>query len=275
MTTTSRVVSKSVWTALMLLIGFATVLPFVWMLLTSLKAPMEVFSDSWLPAVPRWSNYREVWFGRYPFAMYYLNSIQVTFLCVIGSLLTSALAAYGFTKVEWRWRDPLFLVYLATMMIPPQVTLIPRFALFSWMGLYDSHWALILPGVTTVTGVFLMRQFFTTVPKELSEAAVVDGAGHLQIWSRIMLPLSKAPLAALGIMSFTWHWNDYENPLIMLTSKALFTVPLGMTNFIEETGMQYTLMMAAAVSAILPLLAAFLAGQRYFVEGLMNSGIKG
>lgn len=275
-------VNKALWPRLIVtvvLLAFAVtmVLPFLWMLSTSLKRPLEVFvyPIQWIPSAFIWENYKEVWFGANPFWLYYLNSIKVTGVSVIGTVLISSLAAYGFARIDFKGRDTVFFVYLATLMVPDQVTLIPRFIVFNYLGLYNTHWSLILPGVFTAFGTFMLRQFYLAIPKELSEAGRMEGANHFHIWSRIVFPLSKATVVSLIILSFTQHWNEFVNPLVFLTDDKLFTVPLGLTHFIDEMGTQYTLMMAASVSAILPVILLFLACQRFFIEGVISSGIKG
>jgi multiple sugar transport system permease protein len=161
------------------------------------------------------------------------------------------------------------------MMIPGQVLLLPRFILFDSMQLINTHWSLILPGMFTVFGTFLMRQFFSTLPPELLEAARVDGAGFWRMFWQICLPLTKPALVTLLILSFTWHWNEYEGPLIFLRDKSLYTIPLGLTNYVEEFGTNYVLTMAASVSALLPLLIVVVVCQKWFVEGIANTGVKG
>ncbi len=258
-------------------IGLFMVMPLVWMISASLKSEVEVFQYPirWIPETIRWSNYQEVWAGMYPFGIFYLNSLKVTIISVTGLLITSSLAAYSFAKLDYPGRDFLFVAYLSTMMIPPQVLLVPRFILFRQFGILNTHWALILPGIFIIFGVFLLRQFFSTIPNELSESALIDGASHLTIWSRIIMPLAKPALVSLLIVSFVWRWNDYEEPLIFLNTKELFTIPVAMTLFIDEFETRYSLIMAATVSAILPVLVVFLAGQRFFVQGVVTSGLKG
>ena len=271
------IVARSVVTAILLAFAVTMVLPFIWMLSTSLKMPLEVFDYpiQWIPSTFMWDNYKEVWFGTHPFYVYYWNSIKVTGLSVIGTVLISSLAAYGFSRIEFKGRDTIFFVYLATLMVPDQVTLIPRFILFNFLGLYNTHGALILPGIFTAFGTFMLRQFYLAIPKELSEAGRMEGANHLQIWWKIIFPLSKATVVSLIILSFTQNWNEFVNPLVFLTDNALYTVPLGLTNFIDDMGTEYTLMMAAAVSSILPVIVLFLACQRFFIEGVISSGVKG
>ncbi len=268
---------KIILTAIAASIGIVMVLPLVWMLSASLKTEIEVFRYpiQWIPETIRWRNYQEVWAGLYPFGTFYWNSIQVTTISVTGLVITSSLAAYSFAKLQYPGRDVLFLAYLSTMMIPPQVLLVPRFILFRNFGILNTHWALILPGIFIIFGVFLLRQFFTTIPNELSESAIIDGANHLTIWSRIVMPLAKPGLVSLVIVSFVWRWNDYEEPLIFLFSRDLFTIPVGLTLFVDEFETRYSLIMAATVSAIVPVLAVFLAGQKFFVRGIVTSGLKG
>ncbi|MGP4079184.1 carbohydrate ABC transporter permease [Pseudalkalibacillus sp. R45] len=273
---------KRNWKKLILtiiLIAFATsmVLPFLWMLSTSFKKPLEVFTYpiQWTPSSFEWENYKDVWFGAKPFWVYYWNSIKVTGITVAGIVLFSSAAAYGFSRIQFKGRDTIFLLYLATLMIPEQVTLIPRFILFNYMGIYNTHLSLILPGMFTALGTFLLRQFYLSIPKDFSEAAQIEGANHFQIWMKIIIPLSKPALVSLIIISFTLNWNEFVNPLVFITSEELYTVPLGLTSFIDESGTDYTLMMAAAVSAILPVMILFFTCQKWFIEGVAASGIKG
>ncbi|MNI51827.1 L-arabinose transport system permease protein AraQ [compost metagenome] len=204
-----------------------------------------------------------------------MNSIKITAATVVGCLITSSLAGFAFAKIRFKGREGLFLLYLATMIIPSQVLLLPRFITFNWMGLIDTHAAIILPGIFTVFGTFLMRQFFSTIPNELLEAAQIDGAGIFRTFWRICLPLTKPALVTLVILTFTWHWNEYENPLIFLRSKELYTIPLGLTNYMDENTTDYAMIMTASVSALLPLILVVLVCQKWFVEGVASTGLKG
>jgi multiple sugar transport system permease protein len=274
-----KVAFKSLGTVIMAVLGLAMLVPFFWMISTSLKIQGDVykFPVEWFPKLPQFGNYKTVWLDQDPpFFIYYWNSIKIAVICVIGDLITSSLAAYAFARLQFKGRDQLFLLYLVTMMIPFQVLMVPQFMLFRWMGIYNTHWALILPRLFTPLGTFLLRQYFLTVPFELSEAARVDGASEFRTFWRIVLPLAKPALASLAILSFVWRWNDYEGPLIFLTNRQLYTVPLGLTNFIDEAGNQQdTLIMAASVSAFLPILIVFLLGQKYFIEGITAGSVKG
>lgn len=266
------------WTTCFLAGVAATMLlPFLWMMSTSLKLQIDVFQYPirWIPAEMHWNNYREVWFGAHPFTLYYFNSIKVSLLSVIGAVIVCSASAYGFVRFQFKGKDAVFLVFLATLMIPDQVTLIPRFILFQYLGLYNTHWALILPGVFTAIGIFLLRQAYLTIPDDFSEAAKLEGANHFSIWTKIYIPLSKPAIVTLVILTFTWNWNEFVNPLVFLTDRKLFTVPLGLTNFVDESGTNYPHMMAATVSSILPVIILFIVCQRWFIQGVSSSGIKG
>ncbi|GGD56112.1 carbohydrate ABC transporter permease [Paenibacillus nasutitermitis] len=269
--------AKLLITLILLAAGILMILPFLWMLSTSFKRPLEVFHYpiQWIPPSFQFENYKKVWLGSDPFWLYYWNSIKVTVTSVAGTVLISSAAAYGFSRISFRGRDAVFFLYLATLMIPDQVTLIPRFIVFNYMGIYNTHWALILPGLFMVFGTFLLRQFYITLPKDFSEAAFMEGAGHVRIWLQIIMPLAKPALVSLIILSFTQHWNDYLNPLVFLSDKKLYTVPVGLTNFIDDMGTEYSLMMAASVSSILPVIILFLFGQKWFIQGVASSGVKG
>lgn len=272
-----RQVGKWVLTLVMAGFGLLMVIPFVWMLSASLKREAEIFvyPIQWIPEVFRFDNYRQVWTGNNPFGVFYLNSIKVAVLSVVGQVVTSSLAAYAFARIPFKGRNVIFMLYLATMMIPQQVTLVPRFMLFDWLGIINTHWAVILPSMFLVFGVFMLRQFFLSIPFELSESATLDGAGEIRIWWRIIMPLAMPAISSLCILSFVWEWNEYLNPLIFLRDKSLFTIPLGLDYFMDEVGTQYSLMMAAAVSATLPLVLVYFAGQKLFIESVASSGVKG
>lgn len=273
----STSVTKIVTTCVMLLFGVLMVVPFLWMISTSFKTPAEVFEYpiKWIPADFNWEHHIKVWTGENSFIHYYLNSLKISVISVAGAVLLSSLAAYGFSRIEFKGRNALFMVYLSMMMVPPQVLFVPKFIMFDWAGIYNTHWALILPGMFTIFGVFMMRQFFLTVPQEISEAAFIDGAGHFRIFFRLILPLAKPALATLAIIDFSWHWNDYENALVFLIDQDLFTVPLGLQNFILENTVDYNGMMAAATAGIIPMILVFLIGQKYIIQGVSSSAVKG
>ncbi|WP_169834508.1 carbohydrate ABC transporter permease [Paenibacillus donghaensis] len=259
--------------------GFALlmIVPFIWMISTSFKSPADVFKYpiQWIPASLNWEHHIKVWSGSDSFVTYYLNSLKISLISMAGAVFLSAFAAYGFARIQFKGREPLFLVYLSMMMVPPQVLFVPKFLMFEWAGIYNTHWALILPGMFTIFGVFMLRQFFLSVPAEISEAAFIDGAGHFRIFFRLVLPLAKPALATLAIIDFSWHWNDYENALVFLLDKDLYTVPLGLQNFILENNVDYNGMMAAATAGIIPMILVFLIGQRYIIQGVAGSAVKG
>ncbi|MEC0329475.1 carbohydrate ABC transporter permease [Paenibacillus macerans] len=270
--------NRGIITALMGIAGIFFILPFLWMLSASFKPELEVmtYPIQWIPST--WKiveNYSQVWLGSIPFALYYLNSIEVTLLTTALSLIISAMAAYGFSKVNFKGRDVVFMLVLATYMIPHQAILVPQFIMFRWLGLFDNHLGLVLLGASGVLGTFLLRQFFMGVHNEIIESARIDGANHWRIFFRIGLPLVKPALATYMILRFIWTWNDYQNPLIFLRTDSLFTLQLGIRKFADFNGEFYSLMMAGAVSAILPLLIIFIAGQKQVIEGVASGSVKG
>jgi multiple sugar transport system permease protein len=268
---------KLIITLIVAAFGLLVMIPFIWMISASFKIQGDLFHYpiEWIPKKPTFSNFEEVWGGKYKFALFYVNSVKITFFTVAGSIITSSLAGFAFAKLNFKGRDYIFLMYLATMIIPAQVLLVPRFILFDRIGLVNTHMSIILPGIFTVFGTFLMRQFFSTIPNELLEASKVDGAGFWRIYWQICLPLTKPAIVTLLILTFTWHWNEYENPLIFLRSSDLFTLPIGLSSFVDEYGSNYSLIMAASVSTLIPLIIIVAIFQRFFVEGIASTGLKG
>lgn len=270
-------------TLLLGLISLCMITPFLWMLSASMKKTMDVLElpIKWIPDYFYINNYAIVWnIGEvskinYHFNVAYFNSLKIAFINLTGSVITSTLAGYAFAKIKFRGRNIVFLIYLATMMVPSQVTLVPRFVMFRIMGLSSTHLTLILPGLITITGTFLMRQFFMQIPNELKEAAVIDGANELQIWARVMVPIAKPSMAALAMLVFLWNWNNYLDALVFLSNWRTYTIPVALTNFIEESLTEYNLVMAASASALIPVFAVFLAGQKFFVKGLVAGAVKG
>lgn len=271
-------VSKIILTIIFWGIGITMLVPLAWMISTSCKVEADVFKFpiEWIPK--RWNlieNMKEVWGGEYNFGLYYLNSIKVTLLATFLQVFISALGAYGFSKVHFKGRDKIFLVYLATMMIPPQVTIVSQFIIMRNIGLYNTHAGIVLLLAFSVYGVFLLRQAMMAIPESLSESAKIDGAGHFRIFFQIILPMIKPSLATLATLKFVWTWNDYQTPLVFLNDRALYTIQLGMRQFASESGNYYSLIMAAAVSAILPLVIVFLFCQRFVVDGIATGAVKG
>lgn len=259
-----------------ILVSLMMVLPFVWMLSASLKAESEIFGFpiKWIPETFHWSNYKDVW-TRVPFHTYYLNTLKIAVITTVLVIINSSLAGYAFAKIKFPESNRLFFIYIATMMIPYQVMMIPQFMLMKELGLVNSHWSLILLGAFNPFGVFLFRQFFISIPDELLEAARIDGLNEFGIYWRIILPLSKPAIATLVIFSFMHSWNDFLGPLIYLTSDHLYTLQLGIQHFITEYNTEYALLMAAAVSAIVPTIIVYFLAQDHFIKGVANTGIKG
>jgi multiple sugar transport system permease protein len=258
--------------------GVAMMIPFLWMVLSSFKNKAEIYSfpPTFFPETLRWSNYVEAW-TLLPFPLFFRNSAIVAICVVLGQLFTCSLAGYSFGRLRYPGRDRVFLLYLATMMIPFAVIMIPLYVEMQTIGWIDTLWPLIVPAIFTPWGTFLMRQFMVTLPKELEDAARIDGASFFRIYRSIILPLIKPALATLGIFTFLGTWNNFLWPLIIISSLNMKTIPLGVTAFQARMPMKtpWELVMAAATFAILPVLIAFVLGQKYYVQGIVTSGIKG
>jgi len=251
------------------------VVPFLWMVSTSLKSPGQIFTypPQWIPDPVVWENYVEA-VTIMPFGRFFLNSlIQATGVTVL-QLLTSSLAAFAFARLRFKGRDALFLLYLATLMIPFHVTLIPNFIVIRLLGWVDTFRALILPPSFSPFSTFLLRQFFLTIPLELDDAARIDGASSFGIWWRIALPLSKPALATLAIFTFMGQWNNFLWPLVVTNSIEMRTLPVGLSAFQSRYAIQWHLLMAGSTIALVPLIL-FLLGQRYFIQGITLTGMGG
>jgi len=252
-------------------------LPFLWMISSSLKTSDAViaFPPQWIPNPVVWDNYPQSW-AVLPMAAAYLNSIKISTLDTVGGLLTCSMAAYAFARLRFPGRNVLFIVLLATLMIPQEVNLIPLYILFKQIHWIDTHWPLIVPPILqNPYGVFLLRQFFRSLPSELEDAARIDGANPWTIYRRIALPLAVPALVTLGIFIFLFNWNQFLTPLIYLNSQSNFTVPVLLTAYLADYGTQWGLMMAASTLAMVPLIVVYAVGQRYFIEGIALSGLKG
>ena len=271
-----KLIVKIIFTIIMGIISVAMLLPFAWMLSASFKPDNTIFAFpiDWIPDNFTWSNYNRVWNSDVPFSTVFGNSVKVTLLSVAGEVFTSSLAAYAFAKIKFKGRDVIFLIYLSTLAFPAQMMLIPRFTLFRTIGLYNTHWALILPGMFTAFGTFMLRQFFMSIPEELSESAKIDGANHFTIFSKIILPLAVPAFSALIIFQFVSSWNEYESALVYIRSKELATIPLGLNFFKDENASSYGAIMAASVCSLIPIFAVFLVFQKQFVAGIATSGMK-
>ena len=250
--------------------------PIMWTVSTSLRTGVDSFTvpPKWLPTDFAWENYAQV-FETVPFARQIFNSTVITWGTVLGQLITAALAGYAFARLEFKGRDLLFWVVLATMMIPIQATVIPVFILVRSLGLFDTVWSLILPAAPTAFGAFLLRQYYLTIPIELEESALIDGANQLQLFYRVYLPLVKPGLAVLAILSFNFHWNEFFRPLIFL-QHANYPITIGIFQLqgYMMTG-SISVVLAGVVVSLIPVIIIFLFGQRYLIEGIMRGAIKG
>ncbi|MEV4014057.1 carbohydrate ABC transporter permease [Nonomuraea angiospora] len=263
--------------ALLVLASAASLLPLLWMLTTALKPSGAVleFPPRFIPDVFTWSNFPDAWTSL-PFSTFLVNSVVVTTLSIVGNLISCILPAYAFARLRSRMRGMAFTLMLGTMMIPAQVVIVPRFLLFSQLDLVDTFWPLFLPNFFgTALYIFLLRQFFTTIPQELVEAARIDGAGELRILWRIMIPLSKPAIATVTLLSFVGAWGEYIDPLIYLRSTENYTIPLGISLFRGQYSDDYNLMMAVSILALVPVIVVFLAAQKYFIRGIMLTGMAG
>lgn len=272
---------KSAWKTVLLyvvliLLTFITVLPLLWMLSSSFKLSSEVFTFpiKWIPEKFHFENYKVIWekinLGRYTF-----NSFKLSIIITLIQLVTSSFAAYGFSKCKFPGRDTLFLAYIATIAIPWQVYMLPQYIMMQKFHLIDTHLSIILLQSFTAFGVFLLRQFYMSIPNELLEAARIDGLNEYRTFAQIILPLSKASMSTLIIFSFVTVWNDFMGPMIYFNSDKNKTIQLGIQMFVGQYSTEYGLIMATSILALIPVLVVFLAFQRFFVEGVATSGLKG
>ena len=269
-------IQHSLLFVILMIIGLTMLVPFFWTLSSSFKYDREIFEYpiKWIPEVFRWSNYQEVW-TRVNFLTYYLNTIKLSIIVTVGQVVTCSLAAYSFAKMDYPGRDKIFLCYLATMMVPWHAIMIPQFIIIKNMGFYDSHWSIILMNLFSAFGVFLLRQFMLGIPMELSEAARIDGCGELKIYSQIIMPMCKPGLATLVVFTFNFMWNDYMGPMIYLNTDKLKTIQIGLAAFRTEYGAEYGLIMAGTVCSLLPMGLFYCVAQKYLIEGIAFSGLKG
>jgi multiple sugar transport system permease protein len=262
---------------ILLLVAVSMAVPFLWMISTSLKTNEAVFAvpPEWLPRPPQWSNYAEV-FRIVPFALFGLNSFKIASLSTLGTLVSCSMAAFAFARLRFPGRGLLFAVLLSVLMVPSQVTLIPVYYVMAQLGWINTHYPLIVPAwFGNAFGIFLLRQFFLTLPQELMDAAKIDGCTPYGVYARIWLPLAKPALVTLAILSFIGTWNDFLSPLIYLNDQSMMTLPVGLASF---QGLHYSdwgPLMAGAFMACIPMIVLFVAGQRYFVRGIVLSGLKG
>jgi multiple sugar transport system permease protein len=263
--------------ALIWLGAVAMVIPFLWMLSTSLKSQGSAmaYPPEWLPEPVQWRNYIDV-VRSFPFAAFALNSTKISMLGTAGQIITTSMAAYAFARMKFPGRNLLFILLLATLMIPGQVTMIPTFILFNSLGWVNTHYPLFVPAwFGGAFGTFLIRQFFLTVPQDYSDAAAIDGAGHFRIFTAIFLPLAKPVVATLALFTFMAHWNEFLLPVIYLTDQKKMTLTVGLSTFRQQYNTLYHYLMAGTLLSIIPILILFVVLQKYFVRGIVMSGIKG
>lgn len=264
----------------LVLIGLSLVflIPFFWMLSTSLTEASKIIvkDRSWIPHPAVWKNYADA-LTVLPFGLFLKNTLIITFACIVGQVLSASLVAFGFSRMHFPGRDAIFILVLSTMMLPAQVTQIPTFILFTHLQWIDTLKPLIVPAFFGGGAffIFLLRQFFMTLPKELEDAAKMDGCSPLGIYWNVAIPLSKPALATVAVFSFMAHWNDFMGPLIYVQSMENKTLALGLASFKSLHGTEYHLMMAASISVLMPVLIIFFSMQKYFVKGIVMSGIKG
>lgn len=263
----------------LILLGGMFLFPFIWMLATALKTPAELLqgTDVFFPDTPHWENFRTA-VETVPFFLYIKNSFILVIFAIVGTLFSSTLTAYAFAKLEWPGRDTFFIVMLATMMIPMQVILIPTYIMYAKIGWLGTRLPLIVPyffGGGSAFYIFMLRQFFKGIPRDLTESAIVDGASHFKIFWHIMLPLTKPALLTVALFTFMFVWNDYFGPLIYLSDPEQWTIALGLRAFQTQYSGRFDLMMAASLLTMLPTLIIFFVAQNSFIEGITFSGIKG
>ncbi len=274
-----RIVVNIILYVILTACSFGFVFPFLWMLFTALKTPQELLRgiQQFFPAVPQWDNFLTA-VQTIPFFMYLKNSLLITTLVVIGTVFSATTAAYAFAKLRWKGREQWFVIMLSTMMLPIQIILIPTYIMYAKIGWLGTRLPLIVPaffGGGAAFYIFLVRQFFKGIPRELSESAIIDGANQWQIFTRIMLPLSKPAVVTVALFTFMASWNDYFGPLIFLSNPDHWTLAIGLRAFQTQYGGQYNLMMAASILIMLPTLLLFFFAQKTFIEGIKFTGIKG
>ncbi len=262
---------------LLLAVSVVMMAPFIWMLATSLRSPLQSFMlpPQWIPTDWQWDNYTAV-FDQVPFFRFFLNSVLISGAVVIGQLITSAMAAYAFARLRFPGKGMLFVVLMSSLMVPIQATVIPIFVLLGDLHLADTLWAVILPGWSSAFGVFLLRQYFLTIPNDLEDAARLDGASHWRIFVDVVLPLARPALAVLAILTFNQYWNEFFRPFIFLTSYQNFPLPVGLVTLQGYLGNGSVAVVLAGVTlSLLPVLILYIFTQRYLIEGITLTGLKG
>lgn len=273
-----NVIKKSLTTLLLVIGSILVLLPLWWMISTSLKTPAEIakYPPTFFPERFEFSNYLKAW-QTAPFTRWTINTLFIAVTGTIGAVLVNSLVAYSFAKIRFKGRNVWFVIILATMLIPGFVTMVPQYILFSKLGWVNTYLPLIIPAFFgSAFFIFLLRQFMMTIPNELIEAAILDGAGHLQIWWHIMIPLTKPALITVAIFSFNGAWNDLLGPLLYINDESMYTLQIGLQTFKGTVQTQWHYLMAMSVTVLLPVVALFFFFQKYFIEGAnISSGTKG
>ncbi|WPC08954.1 carbohydrate ABC transporter permease [Globicatella sp. PHS-GS-PNBC-21-1553] len=271
-----KILAKILIYIVLIAVTITMLFPFIWMLSSSLKLNKDIFAFpiEWIPKNPQWDNYKKIW-EQIPLATFIKNTAKITLIVTFLQLLTSSFAAYAFSKLRFKGRDFLFLAYVATIAVPWQAYMVPQFIMMREFGLNNTHLAIILLQAFSAFGVFMMRQFYQGIPDSLIEAARIDGMNDYQIYAKIMLPLSKPAISTLTIFTFVNTWNDFLGPLLYLTRESLKTIQIGLRMFITQYSAEYGLIMAASVVVLIPVLIVFLSLQKYFVQGVAATGVKG
>jgi ABC-type glycerol-3-phosphate transport system permease component len=278
-TSSRRLLSKRAFIyGFLVLVAVVLLLPLVWMLSASLKGDEEIFAipPTWIPETFQWSNYAEV-FERMPFLAYLRNTTFITVLTIVGTVLSSSLVAYAFACLHWPGRDKLFIFVIATMMLPLHVIMVPLYVIFRELGWLNTFKPLIVPAWLGggAFNIFLLRQFFLGIPKELFDAARIDGCSEFRIYRTIALPLARPALITVAILTFMFAWNDFLGPLIYLSDQAKNTLALGLALFVGQHSTEWGILMAASIIMMIPMMVIFFAFQRYFIRGFTMSGLKG
>lgn len=275
-TSTAQKIGKVVLYLSLVVASAAILLPFAWMVISSLKTNSQVFTVpiQWVPDPVVWRNYLDIW-AKSDMTIWIKNTLFLSVVVTTLQVFTGSFAAYGFAKMRFPGRDPLFLAYIGTIAVPWQAYMIPQFIILSRAGLSNTLWSIVLLQAFGAFGVFLMKQYYETIPEELSEAARIDGLSEYSIWRRIILPLSGPAVATLTLLTFVNTWNDYLGPLIYLRDRSIWTIQIGLKSFVSQYDADYALIMTGSVISVLPIAIIFLLGQRYFVQGIASAGIKG
>jgi len=273
---TGNILRRAIAYAALSLLALISLLPFAWMLSTSLKQSFEVFvfPPQWIPEELQWVNYTSLWTSFQYWNLWIFNSFKIVAFAVVGQLLFCSMSAYAFARLDFPGRNLIFYLYLGSMMVPDIVNTIPTYIMMQNLGLLDTHASLIIPALASAIGIFMLRQFFLSLPRELEEAARVDGAGYWRIYWDIILPLSKPALATFAVFLFIWTWGDFLGPLIYLSTDSKFTLPVGLALLNDQYNSDWERLMAGNVVGLIPLVIVYAAAQRYIVQGIALTGIK-